>query len=289
MQDSEIDREVREIKREIIESRGLVIKTNNLTSTLGSDLKSIAKRQASYERKLTINSAVAYVLTVGVIFVGAYVASDQRARRFEAELRALEQQKQQLQDELETKQEIKGRREKALRFATKLVESINHNDRETLLADVTKLDREELSPIEIRFFDDAAARARTELSLLSFQEGLEHARQKRYAESTESLERSLELVKEGIHVGRVRLHLSQALRLQGKHPEAVTVLHELLDSDLIDRELAAEARWDLALCYVEMHKRDEARRELRYIINKFPTSQWARKARPKLLDVNRML
>ena len=46
MQELEIEREIREIKREIIESRGLVIKTNNLTSTLGSDLKSIAKKQA---------------------------------------------------------------------------------------------------------------------------------------------------------------------------------------------------------------------------------------------------
>jgi TolA-binding protein len=86
----------------------------------------------------------------------------------------------------------------------------------------------------------------------------------------------------------VRLYLSKALRLQGKQPEAVSVLLQLLDSDLIDRELAAEARWSLATCYIEMHKRDEAQRELRYIINKFPTSQWARQARPKLLDVNRM-
>lgn len=288
MQDFEADREIREIKREIIESRGLVIKTNNLTSTLGSDLKSIAKRQAGYERKLTINSAVAYVLTVGVIFVGAYVASDQRARRFEAELHALDQQKQALQNELEIKQRNKASREKALRSASKLVEYINRGDREKLLSEVTKVGRAELSPIETQYFDDASDRFRTELSMLSFQEGLEHMRQKRFEESVTALERSLNFVEEGVHVGRVRLYLSRSLRLQGKQQESVTVLRQLLDSDLIDRELAAEARWQLAICYIELHKRDEARRELRYIITKFPTSQWARAARPKMLDVNRM-
>jgi len=220
--------------------------------------------------------------------VGAYVASDQRARRFEAELQALDEQKQQLQNELETKQRNKASREKALISASKLVEYINRGEREKLLTEVTKINRDELSQIETRYFDEASELFRTELSMLSFQEGLEHMRQKRYEESVVALERSLGYVKEGVHVGRVRLYLSRSLRMQGKQQESVTVLRQLLDSDLIDRELAAEARWQLAICYVEMHKRDEARRELRYIISKFPTSQWARAARPKLLDVNRM-
>ena len=53
----EVDDELREIKREIIESRGLVIKTNNLTNALSADIKSIAKRQQTYERRLSWNSA----------------------------------------------------------------------------------------------------------------------------------------------------------------------------------------------------------------------------------------
>ena len=39
------EEELRDIKREIIESRGLIIKTNNLTNALAADLKSIGKRQ----------------------------------------------------------------------------------------------------------------------------------------------------------------------------------------------------------------------------------------------------
>lgn len=288
MPDIEIEREIREIKREIIESRGLVIKTNNLTSTLGSDLKSIAKRQAGYERKLFINSAVAYVFTMGVIFVGAYVASDQRAARFEAEIHALEQQKQRLQDELEAKQKVKSARERALSKAQRLGELISRGERTKVLKAVDSINREELSPLETRFLDETAQRFRTELSMKAFQEGIEHSRQKRYSEAVDSFEKSIDLVKSGPHIARVQLHLSQALRFQGKIPEAIAVIENLLDSDLLDREMVAESRWNLALCFVETHKRDEARRELLYVINKFPRTQWARMARPKLMDVNKM-
>ena len=87
---------------------------------------------------------------------------------------------------------------------------------------------------------------------------------------------------------RVRLQMAQALRLEGRRGAAVTVLQDVLDSDLIDRDLVGEARWNLALCYIEMRKRHEARRELLYLITKFPRSHWARQARPKMQDVLRM-
>ena len=56
----EVGEELRDIKREIIESRGLVIKTNNLTNALAADLKGIGKRQQSFERRAFWNSAAAW-------------------------------------------------------------------------------------------------------------------------------------------------------------------------------------------------------------------------------------
>src|SRR6202050_5251199 len=74
----DFDEELREINREISESRGLVIKTNNLTNALSADLKSIAKRQQGYERRLTFNSATAYVVFVLVSFTALKFAWDAR-------------------------------------------------------------------------------------------------------------------------------------------------------------------------------------------------------------------
>src|SRR3954467_11047104 len=81
----EVDEELREIKREIIESRGLVIKTNNLTNALSADIKSIAKRQQTYERRLSWNSATAYLVFVVVAFAALKFAWDARVDQIKAE------------------------------------------------------------------------------------------------------------------------------------------------------------------------------------------------------------
>src|SRR6202044_1396989 len=81
----EVDDELRDIKREIIESRGLVIKTNNLTNALSADIKSIAKRQQSYERRISWNSATAYVVFVVVAFATLKFAWDARVDYVTAE------------------------------------------------------------------------------------------------------------------------------------------------------------------------------------------------------------
>jgi hypothetical protein len=74
----ESDDDLRSIKREIIESRGLIIKTSNLTNALAADIKSIAKRQLAYERKLTWNSAAAYIVFVVVVLGALKFAWDAR-------------------------------------------------------------------------------------------------------------------------------------------------------------------------------------------------------------------
>ena len=61
--------ELEQVKREIVESRGLTIKTNNLVNALAADLKSISKRQQGAERKVVINSATAYVVTIAILLV----------------------------------------------------------------------------------------------------------------------------------------------------------------------------------------------------------------------------
>ncbi len=81
----EIDEELREIKREIIESRGLVIKTNNLTNALSADIRSIAKRQQTYERRISWNSATSYVVFVFVVFAALKLAMDARIDQLKGE------------------------------------------------------------------------------------------------------------------------------------------------------------------------------------------------------------
>src|SRR5258706_1162265 len=70
--------ELEHVKREIVESRALSIKTNNLVNALAADLKSISKRQQGAERKVVLNSATAYVVTIALLLVFVKLAWDIR-------------------------------------------------------------------------------------------------------------------------------------------------------------------------------------------------------------------
>ena len=65
----EIDEELLDIKREIIESRGLVIKTNNLTNALGfteSEEGAITENQVNYLRaRSVVGRTIAATLRYG--------------------------------------------------------------------------------------------------------------------------------------------------------------------------------------------------------------------------------
>src|SRR6266496_3941296 len=70
--------ELEQVKREIVESRGLTIKTNNLVNALAADLKSISKRQQGSERRVLVTSATGYVVTIAIILVFVKLAWDIR-------------------------------------------------------------------------------------------------------------------------------------------------------------------------------------------------------------------
>ena len=95
----DVDDEVRQIKKEIVESRGLIIKTNNLVNALGADIKSIAKRQAGYERRLNWNSGVA-IAVIGVLsFVGLKLYFDAQIGGVRSEMTDAETAAEELRSE----------------------------------------------------------------------------------------------------------------------------------------------------------------------------------------------
>src|SRR5687767_3294378 len=94
------DEEILEIKKEIIESRTLIIKTNNLTNALSADVKSIARRQAGYERRLNWNGVAAYVLFAVIWGVGLQMAYDSRTAAVRGQRDRMATRKERLEKEV---------------------------------------------------------------------------------------------------------------------------------------------------------------------------------------------
>jgi TolA-binding protein len=277
--------ELREIKKEIIEARGLIIKSNNLANSLSAEVRSIAKRQASYERHLAWNSIVAYIIFVVLIWTGVQLAYNQRQASLESQLeseqaRAAEAEKKLAKLESASKEGGKSRDEDL----AALYELIHNVERQEAIDAFETLDRERLSPMEDKLLVRTIEGFRGDLSMQRYARGLALIGQKKYAEAVEEFRQSLRFKADVGHAKAAKIQLANALRLQGKPREAIAVLQRLIEEHL-DRDLSDDAYWYLALSHQEAHQRDEARSVLRSLMRQFPDSQYYRAARIKAAEI----
>src|SRR5690242_19017955 len=92
--------ELEEIKREIVESRALTIKTNNLVNGLSADIHGIGKRQQGYERSLKFSSVGFYAVVLGLVLTGAKIIVDARVDAERSARKDLEDNVERLEKEI---------------------------------------------------------------------------------------------------------------------------------------------------------------------------------------------
>ncbi len=278
------DDDFREIKREIIESRGLTIKTMNATSALAADVKSIAKRQASYERRLTVNSATAYALFVALIFGGLKLWLDASVRESRADNASLRQQVERARSESATLAREREERQAIDARASAFYELIREDRRQEAVEAWQQLRREHLAPAEMAFFQDTIDRFRADLSLAAYERGIEHARLARYVQAYEAYDEAVRLREEAGHIPRVRIAQADALRHLQRQREAIVVLQAVVDGP--DSEAADDALLLMAHCQADLQMFAEARTTLRALIRRYPFGTSAAEARLYLINLS---
>jgi TolA-binding protein len=274
----ETDEELREIKREIIESRGLVIKTNNLTNALSADIKSIAKRQQSYERKLSWNSATAYVVFVFVVFAALKLAWDARVDQVRAETDSRGQENDRLRKEVRDAQKREEDRLRAEAKAAQYYELVRQNKRSELVEAFESIKKEPLSRAELAMFTDAADRAKNELSAQVYGQAMEKLRGKRWQEAASLFEEALRLKDDSSITPSVKLGLAQSYRGLGRHKDAIPILTQLADNT-VDREVCDDALYFLAMSQTDLEAWNDAKNTWRTMLRRFPDSRYAAEGR----------
>lgn len=282
---TESDEEIREIKKEIIESRGLIIKTNNLSNALAADIKSIAKRQAGYERRFNWNSGIAYVLFAALSFVGLKLWSDVRVHEIEGDTAELRREARELRRDLDEETHRAEAREQAEGHATTFYDLVRLQKRQEAVERYEQIRNERLSPAEAAFFHDTVDRFRLDLSVQAYQTGLDLLRTERYAEAAESFLESVHLKEEAPHIPAVKYNLALAYTRLGRNGEAVVLLQQVIDQQT-DRDLQDDAAFLLAKCEEDLGNIDDARNALRMIQRRWPRSALAADARRHLGELN---
>ena len=281
---NEVDDELRELKREVIESRGLVIKTNNLTNGLAADLKSIAKRQAGYERRISWNSAAAYVVFVFVVLLGVKVLWDFRIENVESknagshgELEALRKQVEELKRREDARAKIETR-------AQALYDLVKANKRGDFLEQIDAAAKDGLTKTELLFFQDIAERYRNELAFERYTAGLDHARVARWQEAATAFEESLKIKPDAATGPATKIALAQAYRRLSRQRDSVPIL-QALSENATDKDIQAAATWELAQNEVEIQAWNDAKATLRTFLKKWPDHARSNDARQQLAEL----
>ncbi len=281
----EVDDELRDIKREIIESRGLVIKTNNLTNALSADLKSIAKRQGGYERRIAWNSATAYIVFVLVVFVCMKFAWDARVDAIRAETDQKTSENERLRKEAREIEKRDEDRARAEQRAGQFYELIRQGKRVEIVDGFENIKKEPLTKAEQAVFADAVERARNELAAASYEQGLDKARVQRWQEAASAYEDSLKYKDGSTIAPNVRLGLADAYRHLGRPRDAIPILTQLSDSSQ-DREIQDDALRLLALSQMDIEAWNEAKGTWRTLVHRFPDSHFTPEGKLQLMNLN---
>jgi TolA-binding protein len=281
----DIDEELRDIKREIIESRGLVIKTNNLTNALSADVKSIAKRQQGYEQRISWNSATAYVVFVVIAFAALKFAWDARGDAVKAEIEQRTAENQRVRKEWRDAQKREEDRDHAEAKAAEFYELVRQGKRVDLVDGYEAIKREPLTKTEAELFADAVEKARVELSEILYEQGLEKVRVQRWQEASTSFEDALKYKQESSSAPRIKLALAQAYRHLTRQKDAVPLLESVAEGPA-DKELQDDALEELSWCYAELEAWNDAKNTWRTLLRRFPDSHYANEAHMQLASLN---
>jgi TolA-binding protein len=277
--------ELEQVKREIVESRALTIKTNNLVNALAADLKSISKRQQGSERRVLMTSATGYVVTIAIILVFVKLAWDIRIETVRAENRETRDELEQLQKEQKLVLGREEARTSASRQAAEFYRLVIQNKRREIIDGYSAVSKLELSPTERAVFEGAVERAKNELSLIAYQTGVDHIRMARWHEAQQALRESLQYKSDAAHSPQANYQLSRALIALGLHREAIPLLMQLSESSA-DKEVMDEATLTLAHAQLQIQAWNDAKSTLRTFIRRFPSSAHINEAKGKLAEVS---
>jgi len=276
--------ELEEIKREIVESRSLTIKTNNLVNALAADVKSIAKRFQGYERRLTWNSATAYAVFAATVLFAGKVVLDARVDAIRAQTKDTHDLADKQDKDLKLLQQREEARTRTERRAAEYYGLIATGKRREIIDQYEEVSHLELSRTERLVFESALERAKNELSLIAYQTGLDHVRTARWHEAEQALRESLAEKSDAAHSAEARYQLAVTLRALGRQRDAIPMLIELSEASP-DKEVVDDATFLLAQCQVDIEAWNDAKTTLRTFIRRFPTSAHLNEARAKLAEL----
>jgi tetratricopeptide (TPR) repeat protein len=288
---TDLERDLADIRREVIEGRNLVIRTDNLLKTLHSEVKAFGARQKEFERRQMMSSAAAYALfallagTAAVLLSGARASAGNGERdKAVADLKTLTQS---IEKERGDQAAVAAARRSAADAYRMMTELPGDRRLEGITA-LTKVDQSKLDSLERQALADRAAALKRELGQTAFERGKAAFRRNEWAAATEDLSRFLAMQPTEPEQLEASFMLGNALIQQRKYEPAIAPLKTFVDKDRRskNREWAMTL---LAQAYEQTGKPDQAAAVAREALGMYPASQFTPMLKARLSAAKRAI
>jgi tetratricopeptide (TPR) repeat protein len=278
------ERDLSDLRREVIESRNLVIKTDNLLKNLHAELKQMGRKQELFEKRHMMTSVAAYFLFAAIATMGAFTFARSEIRGAREEAAANEAKAKQLTQELDTLRRTDAARrdasEKAAR-AYDLLGSEKEGPGQTLAMDqALHLDRQLISRLEAKALDDRAAGMKAKMAQAALERGNAAFRRNDWSATAQELTRYIEL-EPRVEESMVWFRLGNALTQAKEHQRAIPPLESFLKSTG-GTKTAQYAGYLLGTDYEETGNADKARQTYERALGLFPSSEFSGLIRARL-------
>lgn len=284
-----LERALGEIRKEIIETRNLVIRNDNLLKSFGSDLKMVGKKQEAFERKQWLSSAIAYLLFVALASGGAVLASQGYVAKAKSDIEGLTAKAEEATLAAQEAQEELARAREASQAALTAYQKLEGGspaDREAAVAALQAVDRSRISRMEARALDDRARAVIQELANEKFESGRAAYRRQEWRGAVADLGKAMSLWPEHPAAAENAFFLGSA----AMETREYAIVEENLSRYI--KETTGRGNKDYAYLLLSsaqeaLGKQAEAEATIRTGIDRFPSSKFLPQMRRKLSTLRR--
>jgi len=271
-----MEKELAEIRKEIIEARNLVIKNDNLLKNLVADIKAFGKKQEGFERKQWISAGAAYLVFAVFAAGGAVLASKGYVARAEAEAAALSvkateatEAAKQARDDLNASREAS----KLALAAYQKLDAGTPEEREAAVTALLAVDRAKISRLEARALDDRGRAVIQQLANERLDAGKTAYRRSDWKTAASELEKALTIWPEHPAADEHAFYLGSAALELKSYQMAADNLSRFL-ARYTGRTNKDYAHVLLARAQEALGEKEKAQATLRDGISSYPASQF---------------
>lgn len=268
--------ELTRLREEVVNTRNVTIKTDNLIKNLGGEVKAITQRQAHLERKSLWNSVFAYLIFVALIAGGLYLTFQARMEKHQVDQALFEKKEAGYKREIAELSAELGRWKQIERELLEFERLVRDGKKEAAVAKFSALRRVRFSGL----LEDLIGRFKAEVARDKYEQGLEMFEQGSFDRADEAFMKSLEYDPEPEYLGSLLYRQGMSAVRMKDYPRAAELLRKALEYKHARKHLA-NARYHLAFSHDQMGEKRTACALYRRFYRSHSRHPWARRARSR--------